>query len=218
MITMKTYTEYLINAKRTRDFHPGKPLIQYLPAILFTLLIIYQADAQTIYRTDPSSGISIHGTSTIHDWTSEVKEFSGSADLLSDADTLKKINTLELRIPVSSIHGDRDGMNSKTYDALKGDKFPEIRFRLIKVTNISKSHIEATGKLTVAGSTRDIMLSVQYSQNSDGSLAFTGQKKIKMTDFNVKPPTALLGAIRSGDEITVRFKIIFTENNNLSYN
>ncbi|TVQ02490.1 MAG: hypothetical protein EA359_11645 [Balneolaceae bacterium] len=34
-----------------------------------------------------------------------------------------------------------------------------------------------------------------------------------MTDFNITPPTAMIGTFRFYDEITVRFKEIFSSNN-----
>jgi hypothetical protein len=34
-----------------------------------------------------------------------------------------------------------------------------------------------------------------------------------MSDFNVEPPTALLGLIKADDELTVKFDLIATERN-----
>jgi hypothetical protein len=40
-----------------------------------------------------------------------------------------------------------------------------------------------------------------------GGLRATGVSTFKMTDFGVKPVTALLGTIRTGDAVTVKFDI-----------
>jgi hypothetical protein len=40
---------------------------------------------------------------------------------------------------------------------------------------------------------------------SPGSLSFQGSAKIKLTDFNLKPPKAALGAIGTKDEMSFSF-------------
>ena len=54
-------------------------------------------------------------------------------------------------------------------------------------------------------------------QDSGDKITFSGEKELKMTDFNVTPPTAMFGAIKSGDDITIKYDVVFTRNNNLSY-
>jgi len=35
----------------------------------------------------------------------------------------------------------------------------------------------------------------------------TGSYKFKMSSFGIDPPRAMLGTIRTGDEVTIKFKI-----------
>ena len=42
---------------------------------------------------------------------------------------------------------------------------------------------------------------------TQGKVQFTGSYTLKMTDFSVKPPTAMFGTIKTGDEITVKFNV-----------
>jgi hypothetical protein len=44
-----------------------------------------------------------------------------------------------------------------------------------------------------------------------GKLVFEGSQKIKMTDYGVAPPTALLGVLKTDDDIVLSFKTNFTE-------
>ena len=44
---------------------------------------------------------------------------------------------------------------------------------------------------------------------NSNTIHIVGEKSIKMTDFNVEPPTALFGSITTGDEITIKFKTKF---------
>jgi hypothetical protein len=42
-----------------------------------------------------------------------------------------------------------------------------------------------------------------------GILSFEGSQRIKMSDYGVKPPSALFGTMRAGPEITIRFNTNF---------
>jgi hypothetical protein len=36
-----------------------------------------------------------------------------------------------------------------------------------------------------------------------------GTKQINMTDFNIKPPTAMMGTLKTANEVTVSFDLNF---------
>jgi len=46
----------------------------------------------------------------------------------------------------------------------------------------------------------------------DGTIRFEGSHTMLQTDFGVDPPTALLGRLKTGDEVTVRFVVTATPN------
>jgi polyisoprenoid-binding protein YceI len=41
----------------------------------------------------------------------------------------------------------------------------------------------------------------------NGTVNATGMVPIKMTDFGIKPPTAMFGTLRTGDEVKVNFAL-----------
>ena len=41
----------------------------------------------------------------------------------------------------------------------------------------------------------------------DGSIALTGSLSLLMTDFGVEPPTAMLGMMKTADQVTVKFEL-----------
>jgi len=52
-----------------------------------------------------------------------------------------------------------------------------------------------------------VRLTLQGRRLESGRMHAQGTLPIQMTDFNVEPPTAMLGLIRVRDEITVHFDI-----------
>ena len=101
-------------------------------------------------------------------------------------------------------------MDDKMYDALELKQFPTITYSLSKATlktspstQGSAYHFDTTGQLTIAGAAHEVNLDLGVLPHGDGQLTITTNIGLKMTDFDVKPPTAMLGVIKSGDAITV---------------
>lgn len=154
----------------------------------------------------------IKGTSNLHDWQSKANEVRANGSLSADASGLKSIGALSVEIPVRTIKSTKGSiMDNKTYDALKADAFPNITYKLEKVTGMNNRSgtydINTTGYLTIAGATNKIDMYVQGKMGADGSITFNGSKKLKMTDYKIKPPTALMGTMTTGDEVEIVFQV-----------
>ena len=103
-------------------------------------------------------------------------------------------------------------MDKKIYSALDEDKHPQILFNLAEITTMSEDSISAKGILNIAGKDREIVLKASYSIAIDQSLIISGTKKLLMTDFGVKPPKAMLGTLKTGDEVEIVFNVILSKN------
>ncbi|HTA26291.1 MAG TPA: YceI family protein, partial [Bacteroidia bacterium] len=79
---------------------------------------------------------------------------------------------------------------------------------------IAITTISAKGTLTIAGVTKPIDMLIKVSAPNQGYLTFEGSQTIKMTDYGITPPTALLGTMKTGNEITINFKTVFTITSN----
>ncbi len=163
------------------------------------------------------STMQIEGTSTIHDWTADVSTFSTSINLSSDAIGAKNVanfvESFSLTVPVDKIKSGKSGMDKKIYGALKEKEYPTINFTLTSADVTGKEGstvtMSATGELSIAGITRTITLPVESMLAADGTIKFTGNYEINMKDYNVDPPSAMLGTIKSGEKITISFELFF---------
>lgn len=181
----------------------------FLAAALISAVPVLQG--QTTYRISKST-MTVAGTSNLHDWTTSVTELKGSGTFVLDGNSLKEISSLDISIPVNSMKSSKGSvMDGKTYNALKYKQFSLISFKIAQVGGIEKTttgfRVKTTGNLTVAGIKKSISLTVDGKVLSDGSLNFKGSKTLQMTDFGVDPPTALMGAMTVGNEVTVTFDV-----------
>lgn len=94
--------------------------------------------------------------------------------------------------------------------ALKAKDNMTMTYALTKVTSITPKagayNLETEGKLTIAGITKTVNMSVTATVNG-GQITFKGTKKLKMTDFNVEPPVMFLGTLKTDDNVTITFDV-----------
>jgi hypothetical protein len=120
------------------------------------------------------------------------------------------LTTLKFSLEAESLKSEKTMMDNNAYKALKTNSAKNISFILSSATisqvNQTNYQIKAIGKLTVAGTTRetDVIADVKYNQ-AEKIFTVTGTKKLKMTDYNVKPPSFMMGAVKTGDEISISF-------------
>ena len=156
------------------------------------------------------SVVKIEGTSTLHAWTMEAPVINGRVDAPAPAQLDSAPATAVVTIPVAAIKSEHAKMDKLMAEALKARQHPEIRYELVDVdlTNGTDAAFatKTKGKLTIAGVTREVEMTVNGSREADGRYVLTGQAPIRMTDYGIKPPTAMLGTIKTGDDVKVTFR------------
>jgi polyisoprenoid-binding protein YceI len=95
------------------------------------------------------------------------------------------------------------------YAALKAKENPAIVFRLRSVEVGDDLSVKAVGVLSIAGTEREVDLAAAGTR-VDGAFRVRGSEKLLMTDFGIKPPSMMLGAIKTKNEVTVHFDIVLS--------
>lgn len=174
--------------------------------------------AQPLYKISNSKDIDMKllGTSTLHKWAMDAKTFDGQAEfafLPGNSGKLTGIKSLTFSLEVANLKSDEKALDRNAYKALKADEYKDIYYKLLSATLLSEKdgayHVKTHGNLTIAGVTREVAIDADCHINNDTSVAFAGSYKLKMTDYEVQPPTFMLGAMKTGDEITLDFKLIY---------
>lgn len=178
----------------------------FISIMLFT---INNINAQNFNIITQNSTVLILGTSNVHDWEMKVTKINSELTLNST----KQINSLVVKIPVISIKSGKGIMDNKTYDAFDSKKNPNIIFQLTEASTVKLSDKESEftliGNVTMAGETRKISFKTFGKITKSGDYQLKGSVPLKMTDFKMKPPTAMLGAMKTGDAITIKFEVSY---------
>ncbi|MFZ9001932.1 MAG: YceI family protein [Bacteriovoracaceae bacterium] len=179
--------------------------------ILFFLFFSLNLNASSFVLLKKHSSVSVHGTSTLHDWTMKGPIENGAADLEIDKDQLKKMSSLSLSIRSEDLKSDSDGLNENAYEALQTKKYPIISFKLKSLKKIIAKEVVIEGDLTVSGVTKTIEVKGKILNIGKDFMRVDGQHTLKMSEVGIEPPSVMLGMISSGDEIKISFNVLFKE-------
>jgi len=192
--------------------------------LTFCLAFVYTlGNSQTVkFNVSEETSMTVSGTSTLHDWTSEVQTVKGVVEVgekmvkKGKAKKGDKIKNVKIIVPVKSIISPRGStMDKKTYAALKSEENPDIIFEL--TDNIVSSVVGATftinanGELNIAGIKHQVEFPVEGKFSSSNNMSFTGSYKLNMTDYDMEPPSAMFGQIVTGEEIVIKFELIVSK-------
>lgn len=185
--------------------------LKFALLISILMLITGSVASQVLKIAPKSSVITINGTSNLHDWKSKSEMIKGELILAGE----NQVKSFSLDIPVKSIKSGEKLMDSKTYETFNADKHPNISFRLTDVSNLqingSNVNVVFNGNLTMAGATKKIAIKATGKNIKAGTYTFNGSVNLKMTDFKMQPPTALLGTMKVGDGVRLAFDITLEE-------
>lgn len=160
-----------------------------------------------------SYDMKISGTSNVHDWTMKANNATCNAQFDLKTGQLSSLTGLDFTVPVKGLKSNSDIMDGRTHTTLKADKHTKINFKLTSaVVTPQKNNnyqIKATGNLTIAGVTKEVILLANGVLNNQNLITVTGSKKIKMSEWQIKPPSYMLGAMKVGDEVTIDFNLKF---------
>lgn len=188
-----------------------------LPTYAFLVLAMAltgEASAQAVLTLlpVPESRMFVDGTSNSSDWTVEAQEVTGRFSVVGSEDGFA-VSEAEVHVPSSSIKSDRGIiMDRLMRGALKVSQFKDISFVMsAPATGVAADSgfaITAPGTLTIAGASREIELEVFARPGPDGRWRFTGSHGVAMTDYGMRPPTAMFGALVTGNDVVIRFDVV----------
>jgi polyisoprenoid-binding protein YceI len=184
-----------------------------IKGILLIILTVSAAFSKpTAYEAaDGEAVIVITGTSSLHDWEMVLNKFDCNVAFTNEGFRMTGIDKVSFSCKAADIKSNNKIMDRKTYDALKADVSPEIKFISVKTTELvagDKSFSgKLIGKLIAAGETREITIPFEGTFTDNRIISVSGKTDLKMSDFNITPPTAMLGTLKTGNEISVSFSV-----------
>lgn len=167
----------------------------------------------------PGSTLSVEGTSTLHGFTCKTDKMEAFIDV-DPAFRVKQLTEVphpivktRVVVPVKSLKCGDGKMDGNMYETLKADENPTITYVLSSYALVDGSATESAfaanteGQLTIVGQERTIAMPIKATRGADGSATATGKYSFLMTDFGIRPPKFMFGALKVGNQVVVTFNI-----------
>jgi hypothetical protein len=119
----------------------------------------------------------------------------------------------EIYLPVKSFNADNQLIFRDFLTLLKANRYPEIIIGIgynqlldfLNGNNYKAQHV----KITLAGVTKVYPVSFIVSSCSGNLVNISGNKKIKLTDFDIDPPKKFQGLVKVENEVLINFGFVF---------
>jgi polyisoprenoid-binding protein YceI len=162
--------------------------------------------------------ITIAGTSNIHEFTASttavrvtraaVSGSTAGASFWNEVVKPGALESFEVAVQAAQLSSPKEGLDKNMHKALKVTEHPDITFRLTAVEpGANAGALKARGVLKIAGVERDVVLDLT-TERHDASLTVKGKLDLLMTDYGIKPPTAMLGMLKTDPKVTVTFETV----------
>ncbi|MFZ9660283.1 MAG: YceI family protein [Chitinophagaceae bacterium] len=157
--------------------------------------------------------VTIEGTSNIHDWEMVSDKGNCSVTIIKDANgNITAMNNIVFSVSINTIKSDKGStMDNNAYKAMDAEKFPLIYFKStstsIKPAASGGWVVTAQGKLNISSGVRDVTLVGVAKSNPDNSITVNGNYKLLTTDYNVKPISIMLGAIKTSASVNIVYSL-----------
>ncbi len=180
-------------------------------AIIAFTMSFSSVKAEDTYNIVPAmSSVQVLGTSTLHAWKMNSQNIISTAKVNNNTQIVSSV----FQVATNSLKSTEGSMmDNIAHKAMKMKNFPAIIFTIQsdRVISTNKTGFEGTvtGNLMIAGVSRPITIPVNVTYLVNNMIKVEGNEPLKMTDFGIKPPTAMFGAIKSGDVIHVAFLLVF---------
>jgi YceI-like domain len=204
--------------KNNKDLRFYSPIMGYIVTGLVIFLMAFSVvPAPEVIDGAPgaaSADIKVLGTSNLHDWTMEDKDVACTAKFTyaSGKSVPDGLNGFGFTFPIHNLKSGKSGMDSKAYDAMKAKSGGDIVFTASSSTVTPGSggqfSVKSKGSLTIAGISQPVVLTATCIAQADGSISCKGMDKLLMSDYQIKPPTYMLGALKTGNALTIDFTMI----------
>lgn len=178
----------------------------------------------TIHRLiiQPASSLTIKGKSNFNSFQCRIMEYTGS-------DTLVLVENGENRYPV--FQKGFVGLAASSFDCgiklithdfretIKSKEYPVVSIEFIsfeRTPSYSGMKEEFRGELeiSIGGVTKPFGMNFTMETNDAGVIHFKGTRNFTFTDFNLEPPSKMMGLIKVEDLLTVNFHLVLLQDDN----
>ncbi len=175
-----------------------------LVVIVVCISFVRATNEDTYYKSYDRSNILIEGSSNMGNWSIAATSFVCDGQFEIEKGELQELSELHFALPVSQLKSENPLMDTAMEELFKHNQITEVSFKQTNAMVLSVMKMaNVIGELQIGNKQHRMALQLSYVVNEDQSLTFRGTQSIKLSDYQLKMPEAILGAIKNSDEVKV---------------
>jgi len=182
----------------------------FFKKVMIAILLICVAQlgfAQKEFKLADNPYLKVSGTSTLHDWDMPSLTAIGTMTATEIDGKITEISSLHVSMPAESIKSGKKGMDKKAYEAMKTKTHKNVVFDL-KSASKSGDTWTLIGTFNIAGTQKQVTIKAKETKKGD-LYGLNGSYSFKLSEYNIVPPTAMMGTIKTGDDVKISFDVKF---------
>lgn len=176
--------------------------IFFAVSLISSLINAQQASSVKLYCDKTQSTITYSMHHPLHSWTGESKDVTSV--ILTD-ENRSIINQVAVLVKVSSFDSKNANRDSHVMEATEALTFPTVSFSSTSIKQES-NNLSVEGTLKFHGVSQQISFEAEKTF-INSKVEITGNFIVKMTQFEIKPPS-LMG-VATDDDIKISFKAVY---------
>lgn len=183
-------------------------------------MMAFQSQPGPSFLIDPASRLEIHGSSNVNEFICTCRQTFVRLpfQIIGGHQPGRNIwlfQNTQLRLQTQLFDCGNKVMNKDFYNALKSKTHPTMWIELETIDEVRPISTSWTTFITqtriiIAGARRSVPIQARVRRLSNNQIQILAEKALKMSDFGITPPTALMGMIKTNDEITIKLDLKVT--------
>ena len=160
-----------------------------------------------------SSNLRIEGKTNINSFRCEITEYlqPDTIYFFREENSMKPIPLRGgLAIDIKRFDCHQKYITSDMRKTLRAEEQPVLKIDLLNIGyyNGNESNIKGWVNIWLAGVVKTMEIDYQVQGGEPGHLQLTGTRRLRFSDFGLKPPQKLAGLIKVEEELNVRFQLV----------
>ena len=164
----------------------------------------------------PESRLWIEGTTNVSRFTCTATDVDAKIEVelgfREAADFPRYLRSVQVTVPVTGLRCGNARMDADLRRALGADDATGVAYIMASFDALCGQKIEGytvhtAGTLMLAGRENELEMDVSARHVEAGGIEAVGEVPIRMTDYGITPPRAMLGVVRARDRVVVKFDL-----------
>ncbi|WP_224997210.1 YceI family protein [Cesiribacter sp. SM1] len=159
------------------------------------------------------SQLTISGSSNVNEFQCMSLSYAGGNSLYETWDVISKRPVMSglITLKASAFDCQNKIMTQDMQKTIKADKYPNVKVHFLSLERMPSSGHQQKAKgvveICLAGVSRQYEISATFQELGKSKAMLAGSLEFNLTDFNIEPPTKMMGAIKVKDCFTIDFNL-----------